>query len=110
MGQFYHSLLEEATRQIYAKKKQPRQGKVFNILLILNQLSPRRLVIGKRLSLPKAFGVILTPGGPCRRLYSLASTNLATLLMSAEDKPEILISSDDLSFSIYFNRIGSNKS
>ena len=50
------------------------------------------MVIGKRLSLPKAFGVILTPGGPCRRLYSLASTNLATLLMSAEDKPEILIS------------------
>lgn len=33
-----------------------------------------RLTMGRRRSLPKARGVILTPGGDWRRLYSLRST------------------------------------
>lgn len=42
-----------------------------------------RLVIGSRLSRPNALGVIFTPGGAWRRLYSLRSTMRATRLTIA---------------------------
>jgi hypothetical protein len=52
-----------------------------------------RLVIGSRRSLPKARGVILTPGGAWRRLYSLRSTMPMTRRTVASPKPRATISS-----------------
>src|SRR5439155_17661590 len=49
--------------------------------------SRKRLTMGKRQSRPKARGVILTPIGPCRRLYSAASIMRTTLLTIAGSKP-----------------------
>jgi len=55
-----------------------------------HRLNP--LDMGSRLSFPSALGVILTPGGDWRRLYSLASTILSTLLTMVSSKPISVIS------------------
>ncbi len=47
------------------------------------------LVIGRRLSLPKAFGVIFTPGGACLLLYSFRSTICTTSHTTRGSKPTI---------------------
>src|SRR4030042_4264232 len=49
-------------------------------------------VMGILLSFPNALGVILIPGGDCLRLYSLMSTILKTLSISAFPMAWLLIS------------------
>src|SRR5579884_3809513 len=63
-----------------------------------------------RRSLPKALGVILTPGGAWRRLYSLASTIAITRATVAGSNPWATISSAERSSSTYSARIGSSTS
>src|SRR3990170_5873217 len=69
-----------------------------------------RLVIGIRRSLPRARGVILTPGGAWRRLYSLRSTSVTTRRTTFSGYPAATISGTLLSSSTYNFRIGSRRS
>ena len=55
--------------------------------------SRQRLVIGRRRSRPKFFGVIFGPGGYCRRLYSAASTILITRSTRSRSYPAATSSS-----------------
>ena len=52
-----------------------------------------RLVIGSRRSRPNAFGVILIPGGACRRLYSARSTMRSTSSTTSSGSPAATMSS-----------------
>jgi len=52
-----------------------------------------QFVMGSRLSLPKARGVILTPGGAWRRLYSARSTIRRTSATVSRSNPRAAISS-----------------
>src|SRR5660397_128423 len=69
-----------------------------------------RLVIGIRRSFPRARGVILTPGGAWRRLYSLRSTSVTTRRATSSGYPAATISGTLFSSSTYIFRIGSRRS
>ena len=56
------------------------------------QYSRQPFVMGSRRSRPKARGVILTPGGACRRLYSLRSTVWITRRTNSSSNPADTIS------------------
>src|SRR5438270_3731101 len=70
----------------------------------------KRFVIGNRRSLPNARAVIFTPGGACRRLYSLRSTISTTLRTVFSSYPNAIISRIERSSSTYACRIGSSSS
>ena len=61
--------------------------------------SRQRLVIGRRRSRPKFFGVIFGPGGYCRRLYSARSTSRITRSTSAGSWPAATSSAAPMSCS-----------
>jgi len=75
--------------------------------MMISYHSLKRLVSGNLLSRPKARLVIFTPGGACRRLYSLRSTNFAVFCTIALSNPSATIWSTDLSSSTYAVRIES---
>src|SRR5438105_3122692 len=66
--------------------------------------------MGRRRSRPKAFGVILTPGGACLRLYSARSTRPTTLCTRSGSAPSATSSSGEPSCSTYASSTGSSTS
>ena len=69
-----------------------RRGRYFKDDALRAYFSRKRLTIGRRQSRPNARGVILTPIGPWRRLYSLLSTIRTTRRTVSSAKPRATIS------------------
>src|SRR3970040_1075853 len=85
-----------------------QHGRVFGYVKIPYPFD--RLVMGIRRSFPSARGVIFTPGGAWRRLYSLPSTSFTTRRTTSSGYPAAAISATLRSSPTYIFRIGASGS